>query len=364
MKILFYLGHPAHYHLLKNIIHKLKQNGHAAHILIKNKDILEDLLKISNFEYLNILPEGRKDSKLGIAMGLVKRDWRIFQFCLKSKADLMIGTSAEITHVGKLLKIPSINLSEDDFDAVPLFSSLGYPWASSLLTPISCQTGKWENKTTHYEGFHELAYLHPNNFSPNTAKINEKIDLNNPFFLLRFAKLTAHHDKGKTGITTEIAQKIINLLRSHGNVYITSERELEPEFEPYRIQINPNDIHHALYYADIYIGDSQTMAAEAAVLGTPSLRFNDFIGKLGYLDELEHKYGLTHGIKTTEPKKLYGKIKELLNTPNLKQEWQKRRRKMLSEKIDVSSFMVWFIENYPESVKIMKENLSYQDRFK
>ncbi len=35
------------------------------------------------------------------------------------------------------------------------------------------------------------------------------------------------------------------------------------------------------------------MIAEAAVLGTPSIRFNDFVGKLGYLEDLEHKYGLT-----------------------------------------------------------------------
>lgn len=29
------------------------------------------------------------------------------------------------------------------------------------------------------------------------------------------------------------------------------------------------------------------MAAEATILGTPSIRFNDFVGKLGYLEELE-----------------------------------------------------------------------------
>ncbi len=127
---------------------------------------------------------------------------------------------------------------------------------------------------------------------------------------------------------------------------------------------NSSDIYHALYYADLYIGDSQTIAAEKAVLGTPALRFNDFVGKIGYLEELEHKYGLTFGIKTSEPQRLFDKIEELINTPNLKEEWQKRRKKMLSEKIDVTAFMVWFIENYPESVKIMKEEPDYQYNFK
>ena len=55
---------------------------------------------------------------------------------------------------------------------------------------------------------------------------------------------------------------------------------------------------------------------------------------------------------------------ELLNTPNLKSEFQKRRRKMLTDKIDVTAFMVWFIENYPKSFKIMKDNPEYQYKFK
>ncbi len=48
----------------------------------------------------------------------------------------------------------------------------------------------------------------------------------------------------------------------------------------------------------------------------------------------------------------------------IEEEWQKRRQKMLSDKIDVTSFMVLFIENYPASVKVMQENPDYQNRFK
>ena len=367
MKVLFYLGHPAHYHLFKNVIFTLKSKNHNVTILIKKKDILEYLLERSNFDFLNILPEGRKGDKLGIALGLVKRDWAMLRLCIKRSPDILIGTSTEITHVGKLLNIPSIVVNEDDYDAVPLFSKIGYPLADNILAPVSCPTGSggsnWERKTIHYEGFHELAYLHPVRFKPEKNVLKDKIDFSKSYIILRFAKLTAHHDKGKTGITTKIAQKIINLLKFQYNIYITSERELESEFEHYRITIDPINMHHALYYADMYIGDSQTMAAEAAVLGTPSLRFNDFVGKLGYLEELEHKYGLTYGIKTAEPEKLYQKIEELLHVLDLSEEWQRRKRKMLSEKIDVTAFMVWFIENYPESAKIMKKNPDYQYKF-
>lgn len=368
MKALFYLGHPAHFHLFKNVISTLKGKNHDVAVLIKKKDMLEYLLERSAFDFRNILPDGRKDSKSGIALGLLKRDWAMYSFCVRQRPDILLGTSAEIAHVGKLLSIPSIVVNEDDYDAVPMFSKLGYPLADNILAPVSCPTGtdgsNWERKTIHYEGYHELAYLHPFNFEPNRKILANKIDFSKPYVILRFAKLTAHHDEGKTGITTDIAQNIIALLKGNCNIYITSERELEPEFEPYRITIDPVHIHHALYYADMYIGDSQTMAAEAAVLGTPSLRFNDFVGKLGYLEELEYRYGLTYGIKTTEPDKLYQKVVELLNIPNVKEEWQKRRQKMLSEKIDVTSFMVWLLENYPESASIIKQDPAYQFNFR
>jgi hypothetical protein len=37
---------------------------------------------------------------------------------------------------------------------------------------------------------------------------------------------------------------------------------------------------------------------------------------------------------------------------------------MLDNKIDYAKFQTWFIENYPESAKVMKENPEYQSVFK
>lgn len=52
-------------------------------------------------------------------------------------------------------------------------------------------------------------------------------------------------------------------------------------------------------FASLYIGDSQTMAAEAGVLGVPFVRFNDFVGRIGSLRELEDVYELGYGIHAT-----------------------------------------------------------------
>lgn len=47
--------------------------------MIKTKDILEDLLRASGMDYINILPKGRKDGKWGIVrrvrQTLLRRQW-------------------------------------------------------------------------------------------------------------------------------------------------------------------------------------------------------------------------------------------------------------------------------------------------
>jgi len=362
MKLLFYLHHPAHFHLFRNTINILKKKNEIQIIAVK-KDVLTKLLKTEKLKFHNIFPKGRKKNYLSIATSILKQDFRLLKICLRTKPNLLIGTSTQIAHIGKLIRIPQLFFNEDDIEAIPWVGRIAYPFTKHIFAPINCSTGKFVKKTIYYSGYHELAYLSPEYFTPD-KKIIKNLLTDKSFFILRLSGLDAYHDEGKTGINAEIAKRVIDILTSHGNVYITSERELEPEFEKYRISINPIHMHHALYYADMYIGDSQTMTAEAAVLGTPALRFNDFVGKLSYLEELEHKYNLTYGIKTSEPEKLYGKIEEILKMKNRKEVWRKRREKMLKDKIDVTAFFVWFIENYPKSAKIIKKNPEYQEKFR
>jgi len=111
-------------------------------------------------------------------------------------------------------------------------------------------------------------------------------------------------------------------------------------------------------------GESATMASECAVLGTPSIYLDD-VGR-GYTDEEERKYNLVfnYSESDSDQKLSIKKGVEILQDKNLKPIWKKRRQKMLADKIDITAFMVWFVENYPKSKKIMKENPDFQYRFK
>jgi len=57
-------------------------------------------------------------------------------------------------------------------------------------------------------------------------------------------------------------------------------------------------------------------------------------------------------------------VQDLLQNKNLKLDWQQKRKIMLNDKIDVSKFLTWFIENFPESKQIIENDIEYQFNFK
>ena len=350
MRYWFYLGHPAHFHLLKNVYVNLQQKGHECRFVIKKKEMIVDLLKDHGFNYSYLAAkERKKKNKFALGWTMIRQDMNLLKLCLKEKPDLGIGTSEHFSHIGTLLRFPSINLNEDDADAVPLYAKVAYPLASVILSPVSCRNGKWEYKTIKYESYHELAYLHPNHFTPDNHVIKKYFSPDEKFYLIRFSGLYAHHDVGNAGINLSLAQKIISAIIPYGKVYITSERELEPELEKFRIIINPSDIHHVMAFAQLLVCDSQTMAAESGVLGTPFIRYNSFVDRLGYLKELEEKYQLGYGIKAGDETKLLETLQLILIQPGYKKDNLERRLKMLKDKFDLAKYLTWFIENYPES---------------
>lgn len=363
MRVLFCLNHPAHYHLCKNVIANLKEDGNEVFILARQKDVLLDLLKNEQYETVPFKKGKNIVEKLKLQGDSL--DFAV-EYAKRIKPDFVTGTG-NFYRISQRLKIPSWLLAEDDVTTntmIFLDSILSNRKYTGILSPIVCNNSILEKKSIKYHSYHELAYLHPNHFTPDKSIVDKYFPSDKPFFILRFAKLNAYHDLGVSGINTEIAQHLIDLLEPHGSVYITSERPLEPQFEPYRIKIDPSDMHHVMAFASLYIGDSQTMAAESGVLGVPFIRFNGFVGRIGYLRELEDVYHLGYGIRPDKLEDLYKTVSVLVQSSDKKELFQQRRQKMLSEKIDYAKFLTWFIESYPDSLAKMKEQPEYQFNFR
>lgn len=363
-RILIYIGHPAQYHFIKHTIRNLRKDGNEVRILIKTKDILEQLLQEDVLTYRNIQESVRKNTKWGILSASLKRTWAVFKEAKRFKADILTGTDSSIAQAAWLLRKPAITTLEDDVEIIMNLARLTYPFTSTILVPTACRVGKWEKKKIGYAGYMKLAYLHPNYFEPDRAVV-EKYGIKGKYILLRLAKLSAHHDAGIKGLNKVLVDKIISIAEENGyQIFISSETDVDEQLRKYQLQIKHTDIHHVMAFASLLISDSQSMSVEAAMLGTPNLRFSDFSGRISVLEELESVYGLTKGVKTNEPKRLIDEVSQLLSEKSAVNDYNENRRRMLSDKIDVTAFLTWFIENYPESKRIMKENPDYQYNFR
>lgn len=380
MKVLFMISHPAHFHMFRYTIENLQKDGHQVVNVIRPKDVLEQLCIDANLPFYKVKDRPKKWGMFGLAIFLIEKIIEVLHIACKEKPDMLVGSDGVLAVVGKLLRIPAFECYEDDGEAIALYAKMFFPIYTGLICPKCCSAWKWNNKKIAYPSYQEFGYLYPSQFTPDKSVVEKYgIDTSKTYFLIRFAKLTAHHDVGIHGMNTQIAEHVVELLKPHGQIYITSERELEPQFEPYRICINPLDMHHVMAFASLYIGDSQTMAAEAGVLGTPFVRFNDFVGRLSYIHELECPtdytprkdgyvpfvdkhvpddvhYCLGYGHKTADIEGFYRSIEKWMAEPNRKEICAERRERMLSEKIDYAKYLTWFIENYPASQQETREN--------
>ena len=104
------------------------------------------------------------------------------------------------------------------------------------------------------------------------------------------------------------------------------------------------------------------MTTEAAILGTPAICISSWAFQSGNLLELKH-YKLGECFSPDEIDKAIQKAISYLKDKTIKEKWKNKKNNFLSNKINVSSFLIWFIENYPKSRKIMKENPDFQNRF-
>lgn len=364
MKILFFLVHPAKFHFHRVQINELISRGHDVDIIITKKDILEELVQEEGWEYTNIFPEGRKIPGLHVYLAalisLLRTVYRLLKYTNGKKYDLFVGDL--LTIVGRLKGVSALYPTDDVLVQVPE-QAVFLATTNQIIAPQITELGKYNSKKIGYKGYKALAHLHPNYFTPDKSRIFKRLRTGKDFFLIRCVKFGATHDIDKSGITNEILTKLVSILKTHGEIFITSERELPEELEKYRIKIRKKDISHYLYYAKMFIGDSTTMCSEAAVLGTPSVEFDDYFEEIEQMQELQDKYGLTFGMEISEPKKMFEKVEELLNTPNLNEEFQERRQKLLSDTVDVSAYLVWLYENYPESISKIKAQPDYQNRF-
>jgi len=345
MRIMFEVGHPSHVYMFKHAIAELHERGHTVGVAAIAKETTIDLLKLQGLDY--VLVGNNNPTLVGKALTLPLKDLAFIRKASQGKPDLLVSTGSPYSaHASSVLGIPHIAFG--DTETARTIIRLTLPFTDAICTPSSF-TLNLGLKHIRYEGYKELAYLHPNRFRPNPETLNRiGVHSDDKLIVVRFGVINASHDVGHHGLRLESAQnklEFVQALEEHGTVFVTSETPLDGKLARRMPKVPFDEIHHILYYASLYIGDGATMASEAGILGTPWIYVSD--ARLGYLVEQQYRYGLGFREETAEAALV--RAVELLREPRLKSEWRTRRNRMLQEKIDVTEFMVDFIENWPDS---------------
>jgi len=340
MRVLVEILHPAHVHFFRNAISEWRARGDEVLVLSREKDVANQLLDAYAIPYESISKLGA--SKLSLLSEMVVRDLRMWRHARDFEPDVLVGImGVTIVQVGRLIGKPAIVFY--DTENAQLTNAFTYPMAHSVCTP-ACYQAAVRGRHVTYPGYHELAYLHPRRFSPDPEVVQRAgIDPGEPYFIVRFVSWQASHDVGEAGFDLELKRQMVSELGSHGRVLISSEGPLPADLEHLRFSAPVQEMHHFIAFCRMLVGESATMASEAAVLGVPAFYIAD-TGR-GYTDDEQARYGLVWNFKRHEARQALSTIVDLLARPELGSEMAAARARLLAERIDVTEWLVRYVDS-------------------
>ena len=271
MRILVEIGHPAHVHHFRNMILILKSRGCSVKICTTDKDLTLPLLNTLGFDYdiLGVNKSGNLINKLSL---LIKAEYRMLRIARKFKPDLFISRGSPVSaHISRILGKPHIVFN--DTECAILTDIVTLPFTDIICTP-SCFKKDYGRKHIRFEGYKELAYLHPNYFKSDPSVLGGLgLTGSDKFIILRFVAWQAAHDIGQHGFSMEAKRGLIKEMEKYARVFITSESPLPAEFEQYRITIPLEKIQ---YYQLVY--QSNTTIAKNSFGDVKKVKIFQFLG--------------------------------------------------------------------------------------
>ncbi len=329
--VAFLPAHPAQLWVLRPVAAAVSEFARCLWIL-RDKDCLVTLADRLGLRYTVLSTAGR--GVFGNSAELLANIVRAWRLTRREHIDLWVTKYGAGNIAARLARRRSIAFNDDDADIVPAIAATSYPFAEAVLVPRGVRMGRYQRRARRYRGTHELMYLHPDRFTPDPAVFGELgLPPDGRFAIVRLVSLQAHHDVGERGMSESFLRRLLDVVPAALRVFITSENPLASEFEPHRVPLPPERIHHALAFAEWFVGDSQTMTLEAAQLGTPALRLSSFTGRISIIEQME-RHGLSFGFRPGQEAALLETLAGLSALDDRRAEFQRRRRAMLAEQSD------------------------------
>jgi predicted glycosyltransferase len=338
MKYIFELNHPKHYYQFKYVMQILKSRGHEISVLARDKDVLLNVLQEEHVGY-TVFGKHRK-TMLSKVLGTFGLMFKYIAIVKEQRPDVFVSKASWYgSAMAKIFHKKSVIFP--DSEVVKVTNRYVVPMCTKVVTPDSFRLD-YGSKHYRIKGIFEDCYLSPHVFQADEAVI-EKYGLKRPYAVVRFVGWFANHDVGKSGFNQREKEELVQAISKNMNVYISSENDLPDELEPYRLPTPASVIHDVLSFADLYIGDSQTMASEAALLGTPAIRSNSFVGPndMSNFIMLQEKYGLLYNV--AEPAEAISLATDMSKNSR-KVEWMEKRDIYYAQVGDCNAQIVELIE--------------------
>lgn len=345
MRYLFFTNTPAHVHMYKHAVSELRQRGHDVLVLGRDYGCTKALLDYYELPYTLYGECGT--NKFSLFSELPKHFINIFAEARAFDPDLVCGVGAYAAYTGAVTRSPVFVIHDSEPTTLDhLFSSV---FVDAFITPYTFKKDINEN---HYEfnGFKELAYLHPDVYEP-AADIRDELGVaeDEDFVIVRFNAFGSHHDINHDGFSPAQRRQLIEALSEHATVFVSDEGgEIDFELVPGRpFDLPPALLHDALAEASLLIADTQTMVTEAACLGTPAIRSNSFIGDddMGNFIELE-EHGLVRNLADFDD--VLEQSREILSDDDIRREWRDKRDAFLGDKDNITDVIVEALTNPDE----------------
>ncbi|WP_255194944.1 DUF354 domain-containing protein [Halorarius litoreus] len=331
MDVVVTMQHPAHVHFFKHAIRRLEDGGHTVHVFARDKAVTADLLEAYDIDH-ELLAGAAPGSLPGLARTQLTYEVRLLRRALAIRPNVMaaIGGVA-VSHVAALVGARSVVFT--DTEHADLINRLAFPVADRVVTP-TCFHESVDGDHRTYPGYHELAYLHPDRFEPDPSVPRDLgLDPDERFVVLRVISWDASHDVDASGFDS--VREVVERLEATGaRVLVAAEGDdVPPAVADRQVSVEPHRMHDLLAYADLFVGEGATMAAESAVLGTPAVYVNTL--RMGYTDELEARYGLLVNCQGAFRHQRALEVAERLLDDEAT-DWAARRERLLTESVDTT----------------------------
>lgn len=349
MTVLVTIQHPAHVHFFRHAIESLQDSGQDVHVVARDNEVAVDLLEQFDIDHEVLASESKSLAQLAYTQALY--ELRTIRYARRVDPDVVTGIGGvTAAHVAAVVGAESVVFT--DTEHATLINRITHPVADYIVTP-SCYTEDVGDKQVSYASYHELAYLHPDRFTPDPSVFDSlRIEPDDTFVVFRVSAWDSSHDMGASGVG-DLTDAVERLEATGATVLVTSEVPLPDALERCRTTVPPEDMHHLLAYADLFFGEGATMAAESAILGTPAIYVNSLT--MGYTDELETVYGLLYSYPDDgDHEAALRRAVNVLEDPDTDRQ-ETRRAALLEEKRDTTDVILRVLGTAMDDVDLARE---------